>query len=116
VPASIAIGISVAVRHDDWTTQQQARAWGQNTEVSGYTELVQHVRADARQRFAEHAARGGADGAIVSDMNLQIWEREPSENHRDHVAESTVFGTTVARFHRGHDAPTRALTILPLRP
>jgi uncharacterized protein YbjQ (UPF0145 family) len=116
VPVSIAIGISVAIRHDDWATQQQARSWTQNTEVSGYTELVQHVRADARLRFAEHAAGAGADGAIVSGMDLQIWEREPSENHRDHVAESSVFGTTVARFHQGRTAPTRALTILPLRP
>ena len=113
---SIAIGISVAVRHDDYTTQQQARAWGQNTEVDGYTELVTHVRADARRRFAEHSAGAGADGAIVSDMRLQIWEREPGEGHRDHVAESSVFGTTVARFHQGQTAPTRALTILPLRP
>ena len=115
VPVTIAFGISVAVRHDDYTTRSQATAWGWNTEVSGYTELVQHVRADARSRFAEHAARAGADGAIVSSMDLHVWEREPADGHRDHVAESTVFGTTVARFHRGRTAPTRALTVLPLR-
>jgi uncharacterized protein YbjQ (UPF0145 family) len=115
VPVSIAFGISVAVRHDDYATQSQARAWGQNTEVSGYTELVQHVRDDARDRFQQHAARAGADGAIVSSMDLRIWENEPSEGHRDHVAESTVFGTTVGRFHRGPTAPTRSLTVLPLR-
>src|SRR6185312_6786520 len=106
---------SVVVVPDDKKTQQQARAWTQNTEVSGYTELVTHVRADARRRFAEHSAGMGADGAIVSDMSLRIWEREPGEGHRDHVAESSVFGTTVARFHQGQAAPTRALTILPLR-
>jgi uncharacterized protein YbjQ (UPF0145 family) len=115
VPVSIAFGISVAVRHDDYATQQQARAWGDNTEVSGYTELVQHVRHDARTRFAEHTARAGAEGAIVSHMSLRIWEREPAEGHRDHVAESTVFGTTLVRFHRARTAPTRALTVLPLR-
>jgi uncharacterized protein YbjQ (UPF0145 family) len=115
VPVSIAFGISVAVRHDDYATRSQAAAWGWNTEVSGYTELVQHVRHDARARFAEHAARAGAEGAIVSYMGLHVSEREPAENHRDHVAESTVFGTTLARFHRGRTAPTRALTILPLR-
>jgi uncharacterized protein YbjQ (UPF0145 family) len=114
VPVSIAIGIAVAVRHDDYATQSQARAWGQNTEVSGYTELVQHVRADARHAFERHASRAGADGAVVSHMDLHIWEQEPSEGHRDHVAESTVFGTTIARFARG-PAPTRALIVLPLR-
>lgn len=116
VPVSIAFGISVAIRHDDYATRAQANAWGQNTEVSGYTELVQHVRHDARARFAEHAAQAGAEGAVVSAMGLRIWEREPNENHRDHVAESTVFGTTLLRFHRGPAAPTRALTVLPLRP
>jgi uncharacterized protein YbjQ (UPF0145 family) len=115
VPVSIAFGISVAVRHDDYATLSQARAWGANTEVSGYTELVQHVRDDARDRFQQHAGRAGAEGAIVSSMDLRIWEHEPAEGHRDHVAESTVFGTTLARFHRGRTAPTHALTVLPLR-
>jgi uncharacterized protein YbjQ (UPF0145 family) len=115
VPVSIAFGISVAVRHDDTYTQRQAGPWSGNTEVSGYTELVQHVRADARQQFAAHGARAGAEGAIVSSMELHVWEREPSDGHRDHVAESTVRGTTLARFTRGSTAPTRALTVLPLR-
>ncbi|HEY0507938.1 MAG TPA: heavy metal-binding domain-containing protein [Blastococcus sp.] len=115
MPVSIAFGISVAVRHDDYATQFQARAWGANTEVSGYTDLVQHVRDDARDRFRQHAGRAGADGAIVSSMDLRIWEIEPAERHRDHVAEATVFGTTIARFHRGRTAPTRVLTVLPLR-
>ena len=115
VPMSIAFGISVAVRHDDYTTRSQARAWGWNTEVSGYTELVAHVRADARARFHEHAARAGADGTLVSSMSLDVWEIEPSDGHRDHVAESVVFGTAVARFHQGRTAPTNALTMLPLR-
>src|SRR3954453_7394015 len=111
VPVSIAFGIAVAVRHDDYATQSQASAWGDNPEVSGYPELVQHVRLDGGTRFAERAARAGAEGAIVSHMGLHVSEREPSENHRDHVAESTVFGTTLARFHRGRTAPTRTLTI-----
>jgi uncharacterized protein YbjQ (UPF0145 family) len=115
VPVSIAVGISVAVRHDDYRTRSQASAWGWNTEVSGYTELVQYVRADAREQFAAHAARAGGEGALVSSMGLRIWEQEPTDGHRDHVAEATVFGTTIVRFHRGPSAPTRALTILPLR-
>jgi uncharacterized protein YbjQ (UPF0145 family) len=115
IPVSIAFGISVAVRHDDLATQSQAGWFAGNTEVAGYTELVHHVRADARARFEEHAARAGAEGAIVSSMELHVEEREVAENHRDHVAESTVFGTTLVRFHSGPTAPTRALSVLPLR-
>jgi len=73
------------------------------------------VRADARYRFDQQARSAGAEGAIVSSMGLQIGEIEPSENHRDHVAEAGVFGTALVSFHRGSTAPTRSLTILPLR-
>lgn len=115
VPGALIYGISVAVRHDDWQTQRQA-SWGAgNTEVAGYTELVVQVRADARYRFEERARAAGTDGAIVSSMGLQIHHIEPAENHRDHVAEATVFGTALVSFHRGTTAPTRSLTILPLR-
>lgn len=115
VPCALVYGISVAIRHDDWRTQRQS-SWGAgNTEVFGYTELVAHVRADARYRFDQEARSTGAQGAIVSSMRLHIRGIEPSENHRDHVAESTVFGTALASFHQGATAPTRSLTILPLR-
>lgn len=114
VPAAITIGISLAIRHDDWATIQQARSWGANTEVSGYTDLVNHVRNDARQQFARRTAANGAEGAIMSNMNLDIWEIEPGENHRDHVALSFVEGTAIARFHRGTAAPTQSLKILSL--
>jgi uncharacterized protein YbjQ (UPF0145 family) len=115
MPTDLVFGISVAIRHDDWTTYQQS-SWGAgNIEVSGYTRLVTHVRADARRRFREHVAAAGADGAVVSSMDLRAWEIEPSENHRDHVAEASVFGTALVRFHTATSAPSRTLTYLPLR-
>ncbi|WP_433557428.1 heavy metal-binding domain-containing protein [Pseudonocardia xinjiangensis] len=115
MPTDLVYGISVAIRHDDWQTRQQA-AWGAgNTEVTGYTELISHTRADARHRLAGHVRESGADGAIVSSMDLHAWEIEPGENHRDHVAEAAVFGTALVRFHTDTAAPTRTLTYLPLR-
>jgi uncharacterized protein YbjQ (UPF0145 family) len=116
VPAGLVFGISVAVRHDDWQSRAQA-SWGAgNTEVAGYTELVGHTRADARARLDRHTSAAGADGAIVSSMGLRIWSVEPSEGHRDHVAESSVFGTAIARFATTAAPPAaRPLTILPLQ-
>ena len=113
-PAAITIGISLSIRHDDWTTIQQARTWSGNSEVSGYTDLVNHVRNDARNQFSRRTAAYGADGAIMSGMTLDIWEIEPGEGHRDHVALSYVQGTAIARFHRGAVAPTSSLKILSL--
>ena len=114
VPASVALGISVAIRHDDWATQRQASAWTMNTEVSGYSELVTHVRADARAQLASRVARLGADGAIASNMQLSVHAREIGEGHTDHVAESRLVGDALARFHHGATAPTTTLSILPL--
>jgi uncharacterized protein YbjQ (UPF0145 family) len=114
VPASVAIGISVAIRHDDWATRAQASAWTYNTEVSGYTELVNHVRADARSQLAGRVRSLGADGVITRSMTLNIHEQEVAENHRDHVAESRVIGDAVMRFHRQGTTPPKSLTILPL--
>jgi uncharacterized protein YbjQ (UPF0145 family) len=114
-PAAQVFGISVAIRHDDWNTRSQS-SWGAgNAEVGGYTELVNHCRADSRNKFSAQVRRTGADGAVVDGMSLRVWHIEPSENHRDHVAESTVFGTAVARFHTEPVPRTRSLTYLPLR-
>ncbi|HEY0448486.1 heavy metal-binding domain-containing protein [Actinophytocola sp.] len=115
VPAVLVYGISVAVRHDDWQSRAQA-SWGAgNVEVDGYTQLIGHTRADARARLARQTRATGADGAIVSSMGLRLWSVEPSERHRDHVAEATVFGTAIARFATtATPAAGRPLTILPL--
>ncbi|MBN9109295.1 MAG: heavy metal-binding domain-containing protein [Pseudonocardia sp.] len=115
VPTQIVYGISVAIRHDDWATRAQASWNAGNIEVDGYTELVGVTRADARRLLHDAVRRSGADGAVVDDMTLAVWSVEPGENHRDHVAEATVFGTALARFHTGRVAPTRSLTYLPLR-
>lgn len=114
VPSGIVVGLSLAIRHDDWATVQQASLMAGNTEVSGYTELVHHVRADVRRQFAARAGGYGADGSIVSTMSLNISEREVAENHRDHVALATIVGTAIAKFHAGDAAPSETLKILPL--
>jgi hypothetical protein len=69
---------------------------------------------DARHQFERRTAAFGAEGAITGDMTLDIWEIEPGEGHRDHVALSLVMGTAITRFHRGADAPTSSLLVLPL--
>ncbi len=48
VPAGLVLGIAIGARHDDWVTVTQTR-WGSgNTEVQGYTDLVNATRHDAR--------------------------------------------------------------------
>ena len=84
--------------------------------MTGYTELVTHVRADAREQLRRRGAPGRGRRRDRPEMSMRVVGVEPGEGHRDHVAESMVIGTAIARFHRRQAAPTRSLTILPLRP
>jgi uncharacterized protein YbjQ (UPF0145 family) len=120
-PVALQVALEVAIRHDDYATRNQARSRLFNTanvEVAGYTELVQHTRSLARDKLARAVGRVGADGGVVSDMRLRIWEIEPSEGHIDHAAEATIVGTAIAAFGplgTGRTAPPAPLTIMPTR-
>src|SRR5258708_12115499 len=99
-PAGLALGISIGARHDDWLTVNQTR-WGSgNSEVNGYTDLVNQARHDARTQLDRDVGRLGADGVVVKTMDLRIREREcPMQEHRrDHIAEVTIIGTPIAHF------------------
>ncbi|HKN96031.1 MAG TPA: heavy metal-binding domain-containing protein [Pseudonocardiaceae bacterium] len=114
VPNRIAFGIAVESQFLDWASRSQMSVMAGNAEVTAYTQLINRVRAKARQSFAQHARGSRADGAIVASMSLRSWHQEAG-NAPLLCAESTVFGTTVSRFHAGQQAPTKALTIMPLR-
>jgi uncharacterized protein YbjQ (UPF0145 family) len=119
VPVGLVLGISIGARHDDWTTRAQTRWGAGNAEVSGYTELVNDTRHDARQELAKDVKRLGAEGVVIADMDLRVSEREcpVSEGNRDHIVEATTIGTAITRFSRTsevHGHP--ALAIMSLDP
>ena len=115
VPAGLALGISVAARHDDWLTVGQTRWSAGNAEVTGYTELVHEGRHDARVQLERDVRRIGAEGVVIADMNLRISEREcpMQEGARDHIVETTIIGTAIVRFSAGQN-PTGKPTIAVL--
>jgi uncharacterized protein YbjQ (UPF0145 family) len=100
VPVGLAMGISIGSRHDDWMTRSQTRWSSGNTEVGGYTELVNMTRHDARTELQKDVKRLGAEGVVLQDMELRIGEREcpASEGARDHIAEATIIGTAITHF------------------
>jgi uncharacterized protein YbjQ (UPF0145 family) len=118
VPVELLYGMSIGVRHDDYTTRAQTRSWN-NTEVSGWSELVQAVRSDARAHLRAQSGRRGGDGVILSAGHLRVWGepcmRGGNNDQEDHLAEATLVGTTVARF-TAREAPSRTLTVMPLDP
>jgi len=119
VPTGLAMGISIGARHDDWLTINQTR-WGSgNSEVHGYTDLVNQARHDARNQMERDVTRTGADGVVVKTTDLRIREREcPMQEHRrDHIAEVTIIGTAIVQFDRRRaDRGERSLAILSLDP
>ena len=100
MPAGLVLGIAIGARHDDWVTVTQTR-WGSgNTEVQGYTDLVNATRHDARHQLELDVVRHGADGVVLQEMDVRVGEHEcpVQEGRRDHVLEATIIGTAIARF------------------
>jgi uncharacterized protein YbjQ (UPF0145 family) len=119
VPVSLALGISIGARHDDWLTVNQTR-WGSgNAEVNGYTDLVNQARHDGRIQLEQDVSRMGADGVVVKTTDMRVREREcPMQEHRrDHIVEVTIIGTATAQFTRSQPAAREgSLAILSLDP
>jgi uncharacterized protein YbjQ (UPF0145 family) len=119
VPVSLVLGISIGARHDDWLTRGQTR-WGTgNTEVSGYTELVNNTRHDARDQLARDVRAHGAEGVVIQSMDMRVGEHEcpAQEGARDHLAEVTIVGTSITHFAKTRRAAERpSLAILSLDP
>jgi len=119
VPAGLALGISIGSWHDDRTTTRQAR-WGSgNAEVTGWTELVNQVRHDARRQLESDVQRLGAEGVVIAAMQLRVSQRDcpVSVGRCDHIAEATLIGTAIARFSRPGLGDTHpALSVMPLGP
>ena len=117
VPAGIVLGISAAGLHDTLVTTSSG-PWGTgNAEVPAYTNLMAHVRQDARSRL-EEAVRGlGAEGVVVSAMTFRV-RSDACHAHAvgaDHFAQAVITGTAVARFGgRRHAARPQRLAVLPL--
>jgi uncharacterized protein YbjQ (UPF0145 family) len=118
VPVGLALGISIGARHDDSQTYRTTARGAGNAEVESYTELVNMTRHDAREQLAADVTRMGAEGVVVSAIDLRVHDREcPSPaGSRDHLAEVTIMGTAIARFTSGAVVPAGSLAILSLDP
>jgi uncharacterized protein YbjQ (UPF0145 family) len=102
VPVDVVLGVAVQIRHDDWSTVAERGSWV-NTEVGGYTELVNAARAEARDQVGDDACAAGADGVVLAEMELTLRGKPcagPAETH-DHLAQALLVGTAVARIPDG---------------
>jgi uncharacterized protein YbjQ (UPF0145 family) len=117
VPCGLALGLAVAVRHDDLRTYGQARSY-RNTEVAGFTELVGTARHWARDRLRKDCARVGGTGVVVRTSTLNVSERSCArggQDQHDHLAEAMVIGTAITPFrHATGNAPPAPLPIMRL--
>ncbi|MEU8775530.1 heavy metal-binding domain-containing protein [Streptomyces sp. NPDC048606] len=117
VPTGLAFGIAIEIRHDDWRTSRRTAWTADNQEVDGYTQLLGHVRHEARRQLALDAAKYGGDGLVVDDVELTVSESECSSAGyaSDFIAEAAFVGTSIARFSRsGRPAGPTPLTMMRL--
>jgi uncharacterized protein YbjQ (UPF0145 family) len=119
IPVSLVLGISIGTRHDDYRTRMAVRRWAGNQEITGYTDLVNRTRSQSRRELATDVSRHGADGVVVSSIDLNISEREcpVTEGQRDHIVEATTIGTAIAKFRTtAQPERTGSLAIMSLDP
>jgi uncharacterized protein YbjQ (UPF0145 family) len=119
VPAGFALGLSIGSRHDDRATARQARWASGNVEVAGWTELVNESRRDARYRLEDDVRRLGAEGVVITAMQMRVCERDcpVTVGRRDHIVEATFTGTAIAGFSRaGRRHAGQALAVMSLDP
>lgn len=117
IPAGLAFGIAIRALHDDMATVRQGRPWSGNTEMAGWTALVNRARQDARDRLEDDIRRTGAEGAVIAGMRMHARARDcpVAVGRNDHVVEVTLTGTAIAGFSRANDAPAGpVLTVMPV--
>ena len=115
VPVAATLGLAVGIRHDDLLMQRQAKAWRTNSEVEGYTELVSATRVGARRELDARVGASGADGAVIDLMSTQVHTVEPTDSHKDHVAECYLLGSSIAGLGLPYPVAARSLAVLPVR-
>ncbi len=118
VPVGLALGVSIRSRHDDRTTTRQARRRSANAEVSGWTELVNQSRHNARRALDGDVTRLGAEGVVIADMQMRVRTRDcpVAVGRRDRVVEATLIGTAIVSFSRASRAGGPALAVMSLDP
>ena len=109
MPVALVYGIALASRHFDESMFRQTRrdrgAAG-NREVSGYTQLINDARHDARRALEAAVRDRGGQGAVIQGMTLHYSEREcPLFDQRsDYLAQATVLGSAILPLGRGGPA------------
>ncbi|WP_147430157.1 heavy metal-binding domain-containing protein [Frondihabitans australicus] len=120
-PSEMALGLSVATKHEDYVLKQQRSSWAGNQEIEGLTLLVNAARHDARNQLVARARRDGGAGADLVITNTDVTEFEtPCGEEIDLHAEAVFIGTILVpgpmRAFRTRDRPGSAAvtTVLPL--
>jgi uncharacterized protein YbjQ (UPF0145 family) len=118
-PVTLHVAIQVGVRHDDRDTLAQAnppRSNRVNTEVVGYSDLAQRVKQGTRAKLLRSITAAGADGGLLSRLDLTTWHAPCLRPHNsDHIGRCVATGTSIARFGRTRIAVPSSLTVLPVR-
>ncbi|MDH2445207.1 heavy metal-binding domain-containing protein [Amnibacterium sp. CER49] len=117
LPRGLALGLSIATKHEDYRLRQQRSVLQGNTEVDGLSELVAAAREDARRQLERRAAALAPKGGtlVVSGMSLGEFETACGQEVDLH-AESIVVGTVLAPDPAARSRTRSGAAVLPVIP
>ncbi len=112
VPVGLHVAREIATRRLDWRSVNQLSRFNRNNvEIEMLTELVSAARAGARRTLETQVRADGADGAVVSAMDLEV----DAGSERPPLVQAAIVATTVARFGAPRATLPAPLSFLPLR-
>lgn len=115
MPASIVLGLSIAIRHDTFRARLARTRVTSAREMTGISELVHAARKHARQQLEVRTKAAGAGGAVLSSqMTLTLEERKINPAHYDIVAEARATATAIVEFGHSRAERPASTPVMPL--
>ncbi len=106
LPASIVLGLSVAIGHDTYRARRARSRLTSAREIVAISALVQAARHHARQQLRSKTQEMGADGAVLtSQVTLSIEQHRLTWMHHDIVVRAAAIATAIVEVDRGGTPP-----------
>lgn len=95
MPVGIGLGVGVWFKYTNVNETYQQGFWAGNTEITGFTEAVFHVRNLALKHLHSAISRQNANGVLAHQTQFELMRVEGEGNRKNHLLQFVCLGTIV---------------------